>query len=206
MQMNMKDFLTGCLVDLHLDESALQLPDVQIDTEQIKCVMINEVPPLNPEDGFYSRTKEPNYMKTTLALFHDAGVQVKNMDDILSQGIYITTAVKAPKHQYTVPGDMISSHLPLLEKEIGLFPNLKVIMLMGDVAKKAFNQIAKKKTGKNVIPSASTCRIRAESFYYGQIRVFPSYIMTGGYILIEKGKCTMTSDDIRRMMEILQQH
>jgi len=204
MQMNMKDYLTGGLVDLPLDESVLQLPDVKIDTEQIKCIMINEVPPLHPEDGFYSRTKEPNYMKTTLALFHDAGVQVKNMDDILGLGIYITTAVKAPKHQYAVPGDMILSHLPLLEKEIGLFPNLKVIMLMGDVAKKAFNQIAKRKTGKNVIPSASTCRIRAESFYYGQIRVFPSYIMTGGNILIEKGKCTMTSDDIRRMMEIIQ--
>ncbi len=205
MQMNMKDYLAGCLEDMHLEENALQLPDVQIDTKQIKCVMINEVPPLHPEDGFYSRSADPDYMKTTRALFHDAGVQVKNMEDILGLGIYITTAVKAPKHQYAVPGDMILSHLPLLEKEIGLFPNLKAIMLMGDVAKKAFNMIAKKKTGKNVIPSASTCRIRADSFYYGQIRVFPSYIMTGGNILIEKGKCTMTSDDIRRMMEVLQQ-
>lgn len=204
MQMNMKDYLTGCLVDVQLEESTLQLPDVQIDTEQIKCIMINEVPPLHPEDGFYSHSSDPDYMKTTLALFHDAGVQVKNMTDILGLGIYITTAVKAPKHQYVVPGDLITSHLPLLEKEIGLFPNLKVIMLMGDVAKKAFNQIAKKKTGKNVIPSASTYKIRSETFYYGQKRVFPSYIMTGGNILIEKGKCTMTSEDIRRMMEVLQ--
>ncbi len=204
MQMNMKDYLAGCLAAMHLEESALQLPDVQIDVEEIKCIMINEVPPLNPEDGFYSLSSESNYMRTTLALFHDAGVQVKNMTEILGLGIYITTAVKAPKHQYAVPGELITSHLPLLEKEIGLFPNLKVIMLMGDVAKKAFNQIAKKKLGKNVIPSASTYKIRSETFCYGQIRVFPSYIMTGGNILIEKGKCTMTSEDIRRMMEELQ--
>ena len=203
MQIKVKDYLTGCLDGRYLEESELQLPDVQIDTEQIKCIMINEVPPLHPEEGFYSQSNNPDYMKTTLALFHDAGVQVRSIDDILSLGIYITTAVKAPKHQYTVPGDLLLSHLPLLEAEIGLFPHLKVIMLMGDVAKKAFNQIAKKKTGKNVIPSASTYRIREESFYYGQIRVFPSYIMTGGNILIEKSKCSMISDDIRRMMALL---
>jgi uracil-DNA glycosylase len=121
----------------------------------------------------------------------------------LDLGIYITTAVKSPKQGYSVDSEKLSEHLPILEHEIEMFPNVKVIMLMGDVAKKSFNMITKQKTKKNVIPSGSTYKIRNEKFYYEEVRVFPSYIMTGGNILIEKSKCVMISDDIGRMMETL---
>ena len=40
-------------------------------------------------------------------------------------------------------------------------------------------------------------------YYWHAVRVFPSYIMTGGNILIEKSKCEMIADDIRRMMRLL---
>ncbi|MGI5898649.1 MAG: hypothetical protein ACOX8S_01860 [Christensenellales bacterium] len=83
---------------------------------------------------------------------------------------------------------------------MALFDNLKVIMLMGDVAKKAFNMIAKKQTKKNAIPCEATYTIRRREFYYGGLRVFPSYIMTGENLLIEKSKRSMICDDIRRMM------
>jgi uracil-DNA glycosylase len=53
----------------------------------------------------------------------------------------ITTAVKSPKTGYTVDDDVLKTHLPILEAELALFPNLKVIMLMGNVAKKAVNMI-----------------------------------------------------------------
>lgn len=33
--------------------------------------------------------------------------------------------------------------------------------------------------------------------------LFPSYIMTGGNILIEKTKCSMISDDIKYMMKLI---
>ena len=98
---------------------------------------------------------------------------------------------------------MIEDHLPYLERELALFPNLKVIMLMGDVAKKAFNMIAKKATKKHVIPSTATYKLRSSEFYYGSIRVIPSYIMTGGNLLIEKSKLQMTTEDIETMLTIL---
>jgi uracil-DNA glycosylase len=139
-------------------------------------------------------------MKTTLPLFQNAGVDVKGIDEILELGIYITTAVKTPKNGYTVDPEKLLEHLPILGHEIEMFPKVKVIMLMGDVAKKSFNAIAKNKKKKNVIPSGSTYKIRNEEFYYGDIRVFPSYIMTGGNILIEKSKCVMITEDIERMM------
>ena len=71
----------------------------------------------------------------------------------MNLGIYITNAVKTPKSEYVVSKDSIEESLPYLEKELELFPNLQVVMLMGDVAKKAFNMISKKATKKNAVPS-----------------------------------------------------
>ena len=90
-----------------------------------------------------------------------------------------------------------------MEAELALFQNLKVIMLMGDVAKKAVNMIGKARTKKNIIPSESTYKIRGNEYFWDNVRVFPSYIMTGKNILIEKSKCEMIADDIRRMMILI---
>ena len=203
MVINIGEHLFKLIQEKNIPFGDIQLPGVQIDTDKIKVIMINEVPPENPQDYFYSKSTSPDYMKTTLGLFHNAGVNVNSIQDILDMGIYITTAVKSPKTSYVVDTEKIIEHLPVLEEEINLFPNLKVVMLMGDVAKKAFNMIAKENTKKNCIPAGSTYKIRLNEFYYGDIRVFPSYIMTGGNILIEKSKCTMISDDIKRMREFL---
>jgi uracil-DNA glycosylase len=118
-------------------------------------------------------------------------------------GIYITTAVKSPKSSYTVDPAVIEAQLPILEAELALFPNLKVIMLMGDVAKKAVNMITKTRTKKNVIPSGATGRLRNNEYYWGGIRVMPSYIMTGKNLLIEPFKRDCVTEDIRRMTEIV---
>ncbi len=185
-----------------LKTEGLQLPDCEIEPETIKIIMINEVPPQNPEDGFYSKAPEPDYMKTTLALFRDAGVMVNSIEDILALGIYITTAVKTPKTEYTVDPAVIKEQLPILKAELALFPNLRVVMLMGDVAKKSVNLIAKEQTGKNVIPSSPTCRIRGGEFYLNQIRVMPSYIMTGKNLLIEPFKRDTVSEDIKKAIKL----
>lgn len=103
--------------------------------------------------------------------------------------------------------NVIRAHVPILEQELKLYPNLSVIMLMGDVAKKAFNMITKKNINKNVLPSESTYKIRKNEYFYeyfyNEIRVFPSYIMTGRNILIEKSKADMIKEDIRQMLEII---
>lgn len=132
-----------------------------------------------------------------------AGAEIASMQDILKMGIYITNAVKTPKTGYTIDKNSIENSLPYLEAELSLFTNIKVIMLMGDVAKKAFNMITKKTTKKNVIPSISTYKLRHSEIYYNGIRVMPSYIMTGGNILIEKSKVSMATEDIATMIEII---
>ena len=90
------------------------------------------------------------------------------MRDILGMGIYVTTAVKSPKNEYTVDPGIIQAHLPVLKAELSLFPNLKAIMLMGDVAKKAVNMITRAETKKNAIPSQPTGRIRHNAYYWGE--------------------------------------
>ena len=180
----------------------IYLNNIEIDPLAIKAIMINEVVPSDPSQDFYG-VPDADYLKTTIPLMQGAGAEVASIQDILQMGVYITNAVKTPKTEYTIEKSSIENSLPYLEAELSLFPNLKVIMLMGDVAKKAFNMITKKATRKNVIPAIATYKLRSSEFYYEGIRVMPSYIMTGGNILIEKSKVTMATEDIAAMLEII---
>ncbi|WP_353744744.1 uracil-DNA glycosylase family protein [Acetobacterium sp. MES1] len=180
----------------------IQLNDIELDPLKIKTIMINEVVPADPTQDFYGQ-RDADYLTTTIPLFQKSGLPVKDIQDILHMGVYITNAVKTPKSDYTIEKNSIENSLPYLEKELSLFPNVKVIMLMGDVAKKAFNMLAKKTTKKNVIPAVATYKLRNSEIYYGHIRVMPSYIMTGKNILIEKSKFAMASEDIATMARII---
>lgn len=180
----------------------IRLNDVDVDPMSIRAVMINEVVPADPAQDFYGASGE-EYLSTTIPLFQKAGLPVQSIGDILAMGVYITNAVKTPKTAYAIEKPQLEESLPWLEQELALFPNVKVIMLMGDVAKKMVNMIVRKTTKKNVIPSGATYKLRSMPFYYGEIRVMPSYIMTGGNILIEKSKVRMAAEDIAQMAEII---
>ena len=182
--------------------NGIYLNNIEIDPLTVKAIMINEVVPADPLQDFYG-TPDADYLKTTIPLLQGAGTEVTSIQDILQMGIYITNAVKTPKTEYAIDKSSIENSLPYLEAELSLFPNIKVIMLMGDVAKKSFNMITKKLTKKNVIPAISTYKLRNSEIYYGAIRVMPSYIMTGGNILIEKSKVAMATEDIASMLEII---
>ena len=184
------------------DTQNLRLNDVNIEPETIWTIMINEVVPSSPEEDFYGKP-DSAYMSTTIPLFRKAGIEVNSIQDILDHGIYITNAVKTPKTEYAVSKESIEDSLPYLEKELALFPNVKVIMLMGDVAKKAFNMICKKATKKNAVPSISTYKLRNTEIFYNGIRIMPSYIMTGQNILIEQSKFEMASKDIETMYRLI---
>ena len=180
----------------------IYLNNIDISPSAIKAIMINEVVPSDPLQDFYG-LPDADYLKTTIPLLQGAGAAVTSIQDILQMGIYITNAVKTPKTEYAIDKSSIESSLPYLEAELSLFPNTKVIMLMGDVAKKAFNMITKKSTKKNAVPAVSTYKLRNSELYYKGIRVMPSYIMTGGNILIEKSKVAMATEDIAAMLKII---
>ncbi|OGO01927.1 MAG: uracil-DNA glycosylase [Chloroflexi bacterium RBG_13_52_12] len=164
--------------------------------------MITEAPPADKADYFYAEGN-PFFLQTTLQAFKDAGENVNSIHDILNLGVYITTAVKCGKMQYAISPATMKNCSKLLELEIALFPNVKVFMLMGDVAIKMMNDIWKQKPGKRVIPAGSTYKIRGQAYYYEDKRVMPSYTPAGKNFLIEKSKRKMVADDIREAMKLI---
>jgi hypothetical protein len=185
-----------------IENSAYQIPNLDIDPDKIKIVMISEVPPLDPKDYFYS-IDTPFYIETTKEAFRDAGYTITSIQDILNLGVYITTAVKCAKIGTSISTDTVKECSFILEEELKLFPNAKAYLLLGDVAIKSFNLISKRNTNKLAIPNGSTYKLRNQSFFYGDIRVFPSYIITGKNFLIEKSKRKMIAEDIKNAFEII---
>jgi hypothetical protein len=184
-----------------INKSCYLVPDIEIDPEKVGTVMISEAPPENAGDYFYAQGN-PFFLQTTVQAFNDAGFAVSSMKDILNLEVYVTTAIKCAKTSYTIsPKTIENCCLRILEKELGLFPKAENILLMGDTAIKAMNLIARKKTGKGVIPSGSTYKIRKNKYFYNQLRVFPSYLQTGKSYLIEKSKRKMIAEDIKTALE-----
>lgn len=185
-----------------INKNGYLMPAVELDPEKVKIIMISEAPPENPADYFYA-SGNPFYLKTTIQAFNDAGIPVNSIQEILDLGFYLTTAIKCTKMQYGVSAQTVKNCSAVLEKELAVFPNIEVYMLMGDVAIKAFNYISKKLTGKNTVPSGSTYKLRKEKFFYNGKRVFPSYVQTGQNYLIEKSKREMIAEDLTEAARII---
>jgi len=178
------------------------VPNININPEKIKIVMIAEASPQDPDDYFYARG-DPLFEKTTVEAFKDGGARISSARDILDLGVYLTTAVKCGKTGYGIKTDTIKECSFILEKELALFGNVKVLMLMGDVAIKALNYIAKRAGEKRVIPAGSTYKIRGKKYLFQGKRVFPSYLQAGPSFFIEKSKRRMIAEDIAAAMKLL---
>lgn len=181
---------------VNINKQGYLIPGIDLDVSKIKIIMISEIPPENPEDYFYAED-HPDYMETTLQLFKDAGFDVSSITDIINLGVYITTAIKCSKIGYSIPTLAIKTCSEILEKEISLFPNVKAYILNSDVSIKTFNYVSKRTLGEKVIPAGSTYKIRYNKYFYKDARVFPSYILTGKNLLIEKSKRKMIAEDIK---------
>jgi uracil-DNA glycosylase len=138
------------------NKTKLYLP-TNMNPLNVRIIMISETFPENKRDYFYS--KDSLYVTNTLKAFNNAGIEVKNIDDILKRGIYLTVSIKEPRKGLVVPMEKIKEYSSILEEELKLFPNLKVILLMGDTAIKVLNCISRHNSKTRVIPSGSTYKI-----------------------------------------------
>ncbi len=101
------------------------------------------------------------------------GSSVASIQDILDLGVYLTTAVKCSKTGYGISSATIHECSWLLEREIGLFPNIRAYLLMGDVAIKAVNAIARRAGQARVIPAGSTYKIRGQPVFLPRSQGIP---------------------------------
>ena len=178
------------------------VPKVDVRPSDVSIILISEAAPANPDDYYYARGK-PLFQQTTVQAFNDAGAEVKSIKDIIDLGVYLTTAVKCAKTGYGIKASTIEECSLLLEKELALFPNTKVLLLMGDVAIKAVNYIAKRAGKGRVIPAGSTYKIRDQKYYFRGKRVFPSYLQAGPRFFIEKSKRKMIARDIAAALRLV---
>ena len=183
-------------------KAAYAIPGVELDPSSIRSVVISEAVPTEASDNYYAEG-EPLFQRTTVQAFRDAGLEVGSIKELVDLGFYFTSALKCGKVGYGVSSGTIKTCSRLLEREIDAFPYIRVILLMGDVAIKAFNEVAKRKTGKRVIPSGSTYKIRRTPYFYGGVRVFPSYLQAGPSFFIERRKREMIAEDIAEALKIL---
>ena len=179
------------------------LPDIDLNPETISIFMISECAPPCGADYFYAGP-QALFERTTLEVFNDAWQPVRSMQEILEMGVYLTTAVKCAKTGSGVHTSTIQHCSVLIEQELALFPNLKAILLMGDVAIKALNEIAKRSGQPRVIPAIPTYKLRGQEFYYQGKRVFPSYLQVGPNFFIEKGKHKIIAQDIEAALRLLE--
>jgi uracil-DNA glycosylase len=178
------------------------IPDIELDPQKVSIVMISEAAPQEPSDYYYAGP-QALFAQTTLQVFEEAGVKANSIQDLLDKGIYLTTAVKCGKTAYAIQTVSLENCSHLLERELALFPNVKAYLLMGDVAIKAFNLMAKRLGQGRVIPSGPTYKIRRGSYLYQGKRVFPSYLQAGPSFFIEKGKHKVMAEDIATAMKLL---
>jgi len=184
------------------------VPDINLQPDAVSLVLISEAAPPDPADYYYAEGK-PLFQQTTVQAFQDAGAQVSSIQDILDLGVYLTTAVKCGKTGYGIKAATIKECSLLLEKELALFPHVQAYLLMGDVAIKGLNYIAKRAGEGRVIPAGSTYKIRGqEYFFHGKAafprrRAFPSYLQAGPSFFIEKSKRRMIGEDIAAALSLL---
>jgi uracil-DNA glycosylase len=188
-----------CADDRH---ESYVVPDVELDPERVSVILISEAAPTDLRDYYYA-PGDPLFQQTTVQAFVDAGAVVSSVQDILNLGVYLTTAVKCGKTGYAIGRTTITECSRILAQEIALFPNVKVFLLMGDVAIQALNSSAQRAGERRVITAGATYKIRGQEYHFRGARVFPSYLQAGPSFFIEKSKRRMIAEDIAAALRLL---
>lgn len=178
------------------------IPDIEMKPDDVSIILISEAAPADPADYYYAEG-DPLFQQTTVQAFNNAGADVSSIQDLLDLGVYLTTAVKCGKTGYGIKANTIKECSLILEKELALFPNVKAFLLMGDVAIRAINYIAKRAGDGRVIPAGSTYKIRGQEYFFRGKRAFPSYLQAGPSFFIEKSKRRMIAEDIASALSLV---
>ncbi len=175
-------------------------PEIPQHPETVRVMMVSTAPPAN-----FAKASTPGttlVLPETLAAFRSAGYDVNTVDDIKDLGVYVTTAAKCPKLGFGLKPQTIANCSYILESEIGLFPELRAILLMGNSAIRAINEIAMRRKGEPIIPTGSAYKVKGYEYHLGDITLFPSYPETGRNLSVESDRSEVIAVDIRNAIEV----
>jgi uracil-DNA glycosylase len=182
--------------------AALRYLPAGADPAAIRMVAVGEALTESGED-FFSAPRDSIFVCNLVAAFRSGGAEIDRIDDVVSLGVYLTVAVKAPKLTARISTGSINEHARSLSAELDALANLRVVVLMGDVAIKAMNAVARQRGQPRVIPAGPTYKLRRAEYRYGEIRVLPSFLPTGRSYLIERSKREMIAEDIRLALGLM---
>lgn len=178
------------------------VPDIELNPDAVSIALISEAAAADPADNYYSGS-DAVFAQTTVQAFRDAGAAVTSIEDILGLGVYLTTAVKCGKTGYAIQTSTVNQcSLLLLERELALFAQARVYLLMGDVAIQALNAIARRAGEQRIVPAGSTYKIRSGAYSWRGVRTLPSYLQAGPSFFIEKSKRRMIAEDIATALRL----
>ncbi len=182
--------------------SSHRVPQIEVDPATVSLVLISEAAPPDPADDYYAEGK-PLFQQTTVLAFQEAGIAVNSTHDLLAHGVYLTTAIKCAKTAYAIQPATVKNCSLLLERELAAFPQARVWLLMGDVAIRAVNKIARRSGAGRAIPGGATYKIRGNEFTFRGIQLLPSYLQAGPAFFIENSKRRMIAEDIATAMRLI---
>jgi len=167
--------------------------------ENVRVMMISGAPDSADSPSAYDSALSRVH---TLQVFRDAGYDVTTMDDIDALGVYVTTAVRCPKLGYGLKPETIINCSFLLEAELAMLPNVRSILLMGDTAIKAINQIAIRRHGSPAIPTGSSHKVKGHEYLLDDIALFPSYPQDASGLSAEGDRHEVIVVDIRNAIVV----
>lgn len=179
--------------------AAYAVPSVDVDPASVRVILVSEAAAASAVDG-YEGWAEGLFAKTTLIAFRAAGFDVASLDEVRARGVHLTSAVKCAKVGTGLAPSTVRECSRLLERELALFPQATTLRLLGDVAIRALNEIARRNGEPRPIPAIPTYKIRGGEFHFRGLRVFPSYLQAGQSFFIERGKQGVIAQDIRAAM------
>jgi len=187
---------------MDVDHSLHYVPDASLTPSRVRIIVVSEAAALRREDNLYA-SDHALFAETTLEAFRDAGAAATSIADLLRRGVYLTTAVKCAKTAYALRAETVKTCAELLARELALFANARALLLMGDVAIKALNAVARRAGEPRVIPAGSTYKLRGVEYVWRGARVFPSYLQAGPSFYIERSKRRMIAEDIAAALALV---
>jgi hypothetical protein len=176
-------------------------PDLPARRDIVRVIMISAAPPGDAKAAV-TEYEDPSLVAETISAFRAAGYDVSSVADVRNLGVYVTTAVKCPKVGFGLKAETIANCSRFLEAELAMFPNVRAILLMGNSAIKAINEIAIRQLGEPVIPSGSAYKVKGHEYHLGEISLFPSYPATGRNLSVEGDRTEVIAVDIRNAIEV----
>lgn len=126
--------------DVHHGRHAI--PGLDVDPATVTIVLVSEATAADPADG-NEAPGDPLFARTTVEAVRDAGREVATLAEVRALGVHLTTAVKCAKTAYAIDPATVRTCSELLERELALFPRDRSLLLMGDVAVRNPDAIAR---------------------------------------------------------------